>query len=858
MTKSINLSLTRRQILGAGAYATACMLSPPSFSLTAFAEQVEKLKKEGWTSHPVACTMCGAFCGLLALTKDGAELSEKTIRIFPNPGHPQQGYCGRAAAALWVWNHPLRLRKPLKRVGERGEGKFEEVSWDEALNSIAKSLKTVVEKYGEASVASTSHSFSGFSAWITMPLGSPNNIGHQSTCNAGGIGGRGWVFGKGFADAGKMEPDYANLRYLILIGRSMGSAMGALHTLNVARAKGAKVVAVDPRMPDIAYGDAKWLGIRPGTDVAFVYSLINELIENGLADFDFLRRHTNAAFLIKENGKPLMANEINSKQPKELYVVADSKGTLSFIGPKKNEKGAVVAFVEDLNFKPELAYQGTVATADGSKIPVRTAFNILREKASKYSPNKASEITGIPAETIRQLAQEFAKFKGVIDDGWYTSKNGTDVELYQLICIANAVNGNIDVPGGLIVTQGGGLKIPSVSAGKGPNGEKWDMAKEKRIDKILYPEANGTFQAALDAATTGKPYPIKAAFIVGSTMFHREANSDRLAKNLKNLDLLVVQDIFPHEIVDYADYVLPATYFLERKEMAGVKWARDGSIHLSDPQITPPKGCDARHDVWILLEILRRAYPERAKRVGYTECKTAQEFDKYFNAFIDKGFNKFLKAADEAKPGSADKIRKDIETQGWSTVRMKQYGVYPYKKPFDTPSGKVEVYGFKSFSKDGYDKVFAPLPEYVPSPAYTSPKPNSNEFVLVSGKNCVTSSGLNIFTQPTRFMGDRTLWMNPTDASRLGIRNGEIVEVEGIDTGYKAPVKVTVTKKVVPGAVFAYSFSGAVRTKNLVNNPDFQFVKEGINSHWYATGYAQPIIGNLANNSAVRINRLKG
>lgn len=96
-------------------------------------------------------------------------------------------------------------------------------------------------------------------------------------------------------------------------------------------------------------------------------------------------------------------------------------------------------------------------------------------------------------------------------------------------------------------------------------------------------------------------------------MFHREANSQELAEQLKKLELCVVQDVLPQELVDYADYVLPATYFMERKEMAGVKWALNGSIYLSDPGLTPPKGCEARHDVWILLEILRRAFPGKSR-----------------------------------------------------------------------------------------------------------------------------------------------------------------------------------------------------------------------------------------------------
>ena len=204
------------------------------------------------------------------------------------------------------------------------------------------------------------------------------------------------------------------------------------------------------------------------------------------------------------------------------------------------------------------------------------------------------------------------------------------------------------------------------------------MVDAKRIDKMLSPESAGNLWAALDAMITGKPYPIRALFTVGTTLFHRESDSTRLAKALKTLDLLVVQDLLPHEVCDYADYVLPATYFLERRETAGVKWALDGSVHMNDAGIRPPEGVEARHDVWILLEILRRAYPERAERVGYKECKTADEFDAWWNKFDDKGIAKFVKDQEAKNPGSGEKILADFKTKGWTTVNKKKYGVYPW------------------------------------------------------------------------------------------------------------------------------------------------------------------------------------
>ena len=170
---------------------------------------------------------------------------------------------------------------------------------------------------------------------------------------------------------------------------------------------------------------------------------------------------------------------------------------------------------------------------------------------------------------------------------------------------------------------------------------------------------------------------------------------------------------------------------------------------------------------------------------------------------------------------------------------------------------KVEIYGFKSFVKPGYEKI-NPQCRYQKVPAYTTPKPDSNEFVLVSGKNATSCSGAAMFAATTRFLGDRTLWMNPRDARRLGIANKDFVMVEGVDRAYQARVQVTVTKKVIAGSVFAFGFSGGVRTKTLINDPRFAFVKEGINSHWYATGYAEPLSGALANNACVRVIPIKG
>ncbi len=863
----VSLSLTRRQMLGtvgAAAGAATVLSAAPWASVQA---EVDKLKEEGWEAHPCACNVCGGYCGLLALHKKGTAVSRETVRIMPNPSHPQRGCCARGAGAMWTWDHPLRLRKPMKRVGERGEGKFQEISWDQALTEIAQKLKEIVEKDGERAVSMTTHNFKGQLSWLQAGIGTPNLIMHSSTCNSASIMGRRYVFGKGFDGAGKLEPDYENCHFLLLIGRTLNCAIGVHSVVSRARAeKGTRVVFVDPRMPEGALTGSRWMPIRPGTDAALVQGLLNVAIADGLADFEFLAKYTNAGYLVSADQKPVTEAMLKSGGRDNYYAVRDSaSGEIRFQGMKTNDAGEFAGFDEDPTTKVDLNFAGTVTDVMGNPLEVRTCYSILAEQVSQFAPEKVSTITGIPAAEIVQLAHDFFTQGGVADDGWYSARNGNDSEAYALICLLNVFAGNLDRKGGFVVTQGAGMKGVSASfdsgkgQGKSPTGKTWKVegGEKKALDKVLYPESSGTYSAIFDAIHTGKPYPVRATFITGSTMFHREANSDRLAKALKALDLVVVQDILPHEVMDYADYVLPCTFFLEWHEYAGVKWHINGNVQFNDAGIDPPKDCDAREEIWQFCEIVRRAWPERAaERLGYEkELKTREEFKQWYYGMVDKAWKKFIDELNSKKPGEGDRVQADIEKQGWSCVKKKAFDVYPYKKAFGTMTGKPELLSFYVATKY-QEKGLHPAPQYfIPEGAYTLPKPNSNEFYLVSGKDSSSSSGVAMFARPTRFVGDRSVWMNPVDGERLGIANGDTIELEGLDTGVKGQAKVKLTNRVMAGCLFALGFSGGVRTKTL-KDQSYNWVREGINSHWFCTGYREPVVGSVSNNTSVRVKRV--
>lgn len=855
--KSFGPTMSRRQVLGTVGAAGALGAMP----WTGLEAQVEKLKNEGWEPHPVGCNMCGGGCGLLAMHKKGAPISKETVRILPNPSHPQRGYCARGASAMWIWDHPLRLAKPMKRIGKRGEGKFQEITWDQALTEIADRVKAIVEKDGERAIALTSHDFTGFQKWFGAGLGTVNVINHSSTCNSASIMGRRTVFGKGFDGAGKMDPDYGNVRYLLLNGRTLNCAIGIASVVAHARENGTHVVFVDPRMPEGAFSGAEWVPINPGTDGALHTAMMNYAIQNNLVDRDFLANQTNAGYLVTEDMKPVTQDRVKAGGSKALFAAIDAGSkALVWRGVKTNEKGEAVGFIEEGT--PDIEFRGTIEGLDGNTLTVMTAFEVLKDHVKGSTPEASSKITGIPVKKIEQLARDFFTMKGVADDGWYGSRNGNDSLAFQGLCMLNVLNGNIDKKGGLCVTAGAGFKGPGASfgggKGLGPQGQKWTVpnAEMKPLDKVIYPESSGTFSAIFDAIETGKPYPIRGAFVTGSTMFHREANSERLAKAFDALDLLVVQDILPHEVIDYADYVLPSTYFMEWHDYGNVKWSINGDIHKIDAGLLPPKHIEARHEIWQFCEILRRAYPERAaERLGYTkEIKTLEEFNQWYGAMVGKAWDKYIAKLNEAKPGDGDRVAKSVAERGWAQVKVKKYEVFPYKKPMGTPTGKVEILSFLVAQK--YLGKLSPLPGYMVPPAYTAPKPNSNEFVLVSGKDSSASSGTNLFAKPQEFVGDRRVWINPVDAQRLGIQDGDKIEIEGLDRPIKGTTHVKVTNRVIPGALFTMGFQGGVRTKGQFKAPGYEWVRQGINSHWFCTGYREPVVGVVSNNCSVRIKRV--
>jgi len=764
---------------------------------------------------PVMCGACGAGCGLLFVERNGRRY------LVPNLAHPQPGMCGRPASALQMWNHPLRLKRPMKRVGE----KFVEVDWDSALNEIAAKLREIVEKYGPESVVITCHdAHSWFLPLFQYLIGTPNFIGHEGTCHTASTAARGAVLGAGHAYT--VDPDYENVTYLVLIGRSLDAAMGLIRRLTAARERGVKVVVVDPRAPNIAYGSVEWVPIIPGTDAAFLMGMAYVIIGERLYDESFVKLYTNAPMLIKPDGTPLSGKEVGVEGD---YVVWDADAQAPApLGKAKN---------------PALTLNDEARQRVGG---AKTVWELFTERVAKYPPEAAARITGVDAATIVRIAREFATARGVIEDGWYTAKNGNDFDTYRLILILNALVGNIDKLGGLCFQESAGY--PKVCNPVGPDvvtitGVKLPAPKAKRIDKIKFPLAVSSFDSVYEAILSGDPYPVKALFVVGTGPLHRDARYHMAVEALRKLELMVAIDIFPHDHVDYAHYVLPDLMFLEREEVSTVKWTLHAALQKSHKALDPPPGVEARHAPWVLMEIVRRAFPDRAKAVGYDErYADPHKFEEWERQLVREA----LKKVAERFKLPLEELEKELEEKGFVVLKRKSYGARPYKTKLATPTGLVEIYSITALRNK-----LDPLPDYR-EPLYTKPKA-PNEFYLANGKDNVVSS-LFAFMPNARFLGDRSVWINPRDAEKLDIRDGDLVELESIDTGVKATVRVKVTNRVREGVLFTYAFLGGRRSSFITK--EFEFLREGVNPQWFATGKIEPVVGSAPTNSTVRVRRL--
>ena len=238
------------------------------------------------------CEMCFWRCGTVAEVADG-----KVVRVAGNPDHPltKGRLCARGNAGPGLLYDNDRLKYPMVRVGQRGEGKFQRVSWDQALNLFAQKLTDLKQKYGPESVAFFPHGVaSSFFSIFMKAYGTPNSAEPAfAQCRGPREVAYALTFGTGLNSP---EPvDLEESKLIILIGSHIGENVFTSQVTAFAEglSRGAKLIVVDPRFSTAASKADYWLPIRPGTDTALLLAWINVLIAEGIYDREYIEKYAH-------------------------------------------------------------------------------------------------------------------------------------------------------------------------------------------------------------------------------------------------------------------------------------------------------------------------------------------------------------------------------------------------------------------------------------------------------------------------------------------------------------------------------------------------------------------------------------
>ncbi len=282
--------MNRRSFLktaGVGVAGAAILGGFPFKSLT-LSEAEAAAAKEGEKVIPTFCGMCGpsGICGIYAFTKNGRFTKVAGMKEAPsNMG----GLCPKGQAApQWVYS-PDRLKQPLRRVGKKGEGKFEAITWNQAIELIAENLKRQKEKYGPESLAILSPARRTYSEYMYRFLiahGSPN-YGHSGIC----VMQRSFAFHYTVGDW--PQPDYANTELVLVWGRQpiySGPAQESARVYVQAKQKKVKLISIKPSVePDVGLADM-WVPVRPGTDAALALAMLHVVVNENLIDTAFVEK----------------------------------------------------------------------------------------------------------------------------------------------------------------------------------------------------------------------------------------------------------------------------------------------------------------------------------------------------------------------------------------------------------------------------------------------------------------------------------------------------------------------------------------------------------------------------------------
>lgn len=711
---------------------------------------------------------CDGACGVLLYVKDG-----KLRKVEGDPNYPynQGRLCIKGLSATQMVYHPDRLKHPMKRTGKRGEGKWLQISWEEAFDTITTRLKEIREKYGPESIVYHSGTGRGLSPWTSRAiygLGSPNWATPGYICYFPRILAAATTFGVRFdpwVDYSHQFPDrYSNPQWrkpecIMVWGCNPPTTnfMWFGHWLVDLMKMGTKIIMVDPRLIWLSSKADVWLQVRPGTDDALALGMLNVIVSEGLYDKEFVEQWTNAPFLVRnDNGKTLKEADIL-----KIRLPGSSKNFVVWDSVTNEPKGWDTSKMAYRSPDVKPALQGTfnLKLSDGNQVQCRTVWQALQDRLREYTPERVSDITWVPREKIVAAARLFANSKPSaihwgVGAGDQTSNS---FQSGRALCLLMALVGNFDVPGGW-TSERKPWNVISHDMAWG-----FDLLSEEQRGKTLDVQhhpllTTGVFSPAnhndvYKAILTGEPYQVKAFLSIGGgCVLVSNEDTKNVYEALMKVDFLVQADLLPSPMTELADIVLPVASWVERDNIRA--WWLP---LVSQNEALRTEG--VKTDLEILAELSRRLDAQ-------WPWKTTEELFDYCLEPVKMSYREFQNKGPLYPPYEYYKYKKGSERPDGNSG-------------FGTVSGKVEI--FSSFVENlpGID----PLPFHVEpaeSPVTTPELLKEYPYVLTTGGRIpgfFHSEGRQI-PWMRELHPDPLVELHPKTAKEIGINDGDWVYVE--------------------------------------------------------------------------------
>ena len=383
------------------------------------------------------CLNCLATCPYRVYASDGAVLFEEPAAIFGQvePGVPDMNpmSCQKGSAWSQQLTSPDRLRHPLRRIGERGSGQWEEISWDEALTEVADALVEAVDSEGPESIVfeetvegglltqAAYLRFAGLLGAVTLDANGLINdfpAGHHIT------------FGK-FSCASSVDDTFHSEVVLIWHSNPSYTSIPYAHYITEARYHGSRVVCIAPDLSASALMADTYVPIKPATDAAFALAMCQVIVEEKLFNAAFVTSQTDVPLLVSPSTRRfLRGSDVVSGEREDQFYWWDTKSAALAPAPRGT--------LEPDDVSPALEGRFSVGLADGSTVEVTTVWELLRERLKEYTPEAASAICGVNATVIRDLARLIAARRTKIVEGFNTPKyyHGDLMERAMILLLA--------------------------------------------------------------------------------------------------------------------------------------------------------------------------------------------------------------------------------------------------------------------------------------------------------------------------------------------------------------------------------------------------------------------------------------